>query len=408
MIKLEYIDVYLLKFHPTNPRLIKDKAFKMLCESIKNNPEYFEARPCLYNKDMVVFAGNMRLRAAIENGLQSVPAVMLDISPEKERELMIRDNVQNGEWDASSLAANFDIAELESWGVDMAQFGVFDDNSPEDVNGIPAIEKSTEIQEGNIFALGNHRLMCGDATSAADTTLLMGGMKAQMVFTDPPYNVDYSGGAGGDWKGKPRKKIKNDSMSDAKFYEFLRKVMDNLVSVTDGAFYICMSSSELHNLFKAFTDAGGHWQTYIIWAKNSFTLGRSDYQHQFEPIMHGLSDKAAEAVENTIDACPILYGWNKHAWYGGRKQGDVWMIDRPQKSDLHPTMKPVELCMRAIRNSSQQEEVVLDLFGGSGSTLIACESLNRRCYMMELDPLYVDVIIKRWEQMTGQKAVKIS
>jgi len=157
---------------------------------------------------------------------------------------------------------------------------------------------------------------------------------------------------------------------------------------------------------------GGHWQTYIIWAKDRFTLSRSDYQHQFEPILYGLSEQKAEEVENSetaedFDGLPIMYGWNKHNWYGGRKQGDVWKIERPSTSKEHPTMKPIKLCARAIRNSSMPGDVVVDVFGGSGSTLMACEEINRKCFMMELDPQYIDVIIRRWELFTGRKAKKL-
>lgn len=406
MVEIKYVPISKLTTHPENPRLIKDEAFKILCESIKANLDYFETRPILCNPQMVVFAGNMRLRAAISNGMKEVPVAIMDVTPEREKELMIRDNVQNGIWNPDLLASHFEHTDLEKWGLDLGQFGVFEDPEVEGEDEAPEPEATTETKQGDIFLLGNHRVMCGDATVPNHFDVLMDGKKADMVFTDPPYNVDYAGG--GDGRKPARKKIKNDSMGDVQFYEFLFKVMKNLVAFTEGAFYVCMSSSELHNLYRAFTDAGGHWQTYIIWAKNNFTLSRSDYQHKHEPIMYGLSEKEVEAAENTIDGCPILYGWNKHMWYGGRKQGDVWMIDRPTKSELHPTMKPVALCARAIRNSSKINDIVLDAFGGSGSTLMACQKIDRRCYMMELDPLYVDVIVKRWEEETGKSAVKVT
>ena len=168
-----------------------------------------------------------------------------------------------------------------------------------------------------------------------------------------------------------------------------------------------MSSSELHNLWKAFTDAGGHWQTYVIWAKDAFTLSRSDYQHQFEPILHGLTDEAVEAAENEVDEdkLPIMYGWSRHQWYGGRKQGDVWRFDRPKISKEHPTMKPLALCAKAIVNSTLSKGLVLDVFGGSGSTMMACEQLDRSCYMMELDSRYIDVIVSRLCRFTGNSRV---
>ena len=205
-----------------------------------------------------------------------------------------------------------------------------------------------------------------------------------MTFTDPPYNVNY----GETMKDKIRQnsnKIINDNLGDA-FEPFLEKACKNMLEFTDGAVYMCMSSSELHTLQKAFIAAGGHWSTFIIWAKNTFTMGRSDYQRQYEPI---------------------LYGWREgvnHYWCRDRDQGDVWQVDKPSSSPLHPTMKPLALIERAIQNSSQAGDKVLDTFLGSGSTLIACERTGRICYGMELEPLYVDIARMRWEAFTGEKA----
>ena len=225
-----------------------------------------------------------------------------------------------------------------------------------------------------------------------------------MVFTDPPYNIAYKGGMGGDGTQHVRKIIANDDMSAEEFASFLDDVMHNLMQVTKGAFYVCMSSSELHTLRNAFVKAGGHWQTYIVWAKNHFTLSRTDYQQQHEPILYGLSGEIEKCED--ADLMPIMYGWNEHSWYGGRKQGNVWHIDRPTQSKEHPTMKPVVLCGKAIKNSSKAGEIVLDVFGGSGSTLIAAHQLGRRCYMIELDVDYVAVIIERWCQLSGIRTIK--
>ena len=200
-----------------------------------------------------------------------------------------------------------------------------------------------------------------------------------MIFTDPPYNVNYANDAGD--------KIQNDNLGKG-FYNFLFSACNNMLKVCKGAVYICMSTSELHSLYKAFTEAGGHWSTFIIWAKNHFTLGRSDYQRKYETI---------------------LYGWkegNKRHWCGDRNQSDVWNFAKPSSNDLHPTMKPVELISQAIENSSKTGDIVFDPFAGSGSTLIACEKLNRMARLIEIDPKYCDVIIKRWEQFTNKKAEK--
>ncbi|MGD9657337.1 MAG: site-specific DNA-methyltransferase, partial [Methylocystis sp.] len=205
-----------------------------------------------------------------------------------------------------------------------------------------------------------------------------------MVFTDPPYNVDYGNTAKDKLRGNDRR-IMNDNLGEG-FEAFLYDACVNMIAVCKGGIYVCMSSSELHTLQKAFVAAGGKWSTFVIWAKNTFTLGRSDYQRQYEPI---------------------LYGWKQgadHFWCGARDQGDVWFVNKPRKNDLHPTMKPVELVERAIRNSSKSRDIVLDCFGGSGSTMIACEKTGRQARLIELDPKYCDVIVQRWEEFTGKKA----
>ena len=201
-----------------------------------------------------------------------------------------------------------------------------------------------------------------------------------MVFADPPYNVAYNSGG---------RTIANDDLGED-FGTFLATCCSNLLAVTKGAVYICMSSSELHTLHHAFTSAGGHWSTFVIWAKNTFTLGRSDYQRQYEPL---------------------LYGWPegcRHHWCGDRSQGDIWFIDKPVVNDIHPTQKPLELVERAILNSSKRAQLVLDPFAGSGTTVIACERTGRKARVLELDPGYVDVIVRRWQEFTGQRATRES
>ena len=210
-------------------------------------------------------------------------------------------------------------------------------------------------------------------------SILISRVEWEGTFTDPPYNVDYVG------KTAKKLKIGNDALG-GKFYDFLHDASANVLAVTKGAIYICMSSSELHTLFRAFTDAGGHWSTFVIWAKHHFTLGRSDYQRQYEPI---------------------LYGWRNgtdHFWCGARDQGDIWFIKRPMANLEHPTMKPVELVERALRNSSKTRDTILDVFGGSGTTLIACEKSGRQARLIELEPKYCDVIIRRWQEFTGREA----
>lgn len=344
---------------------------------------------------------------------------VVDWPTEKEKLANVATNNIQGDWDDDSLAELIhslkDDPNLPDTGFTIKEvteiLATVMDVGEDDANLTPPAKGSERVKEGDLWALGDHRLLCSDATVTASLDALMEGQKAAMVFTDPPYNVALGTESMKDLKKRKRrtdgKVILNDKQTSEAFYEFLLSICKNLMGYTKGAFYICMSSSELHSLYKAFTEAGGHWQTYIVWAKQQFVMGRRDYQSQFEPILYGLDDQEAQAFDDPdrqVDALPILYGYNKHSWYGGRKQGDVWMIDRPTKSPNHPTEKPVTLCARAVRNSSQRGEIVLDTFGGSGSTLIAAEQLQRRCYMIELDPGYCEVILQRWEQLTGKKA----
>jgi DNA modification methylase len=235
-------------------------------------------------------------------------------------------------------------------------------------------------EPGDLWVLGEHRLLCGDSTQGEQLERVLERSASDMIFTDLPYNTAYVG------KTTRRMTIQNDNLGD-QFGAFLSAACRAMLAVNSGAIYICMSSRELHNLFQAFSQAGGHWSTYVIWAKSTFTLGHSDYQKQFEPI---------------------LYGWREgspHHWCGDRDQGDVWFIDKPCANKEHPTMKPVELVERAIKNSSRQGDVVLDPFGGAGSTLLAAARTGRRARIVEIDPRYADVIIRRWEKYSGRQAL---
>lgn len=249
----------------------------------------------------------------------------------------------------------------------------------------PDPQQKSVSKIGDLWILGRHRLLCGDSTKSSDVSRVMSGHRASVAFADSPYGVDYINETEDKLRGKHRP-ILNDNLGD-QFPEFLKAVCKNILSVTDDGIYICMSSTALIPLYSAFLEAGGHFSTFIIWAKQTFTLGRSDYQRQYEPM---------------------LYGWPKgsdHYWCGDRDQGDVWFFNKPAKNDLHPTMKPVELVMRAIRNSSRRDEIVFDPFIGSGTTLIAAERTSRVCHGIELDPRYVDVCIRRWQSHTGGRAI---
>jgi DNA modification methylase len=239
---------------------------------------------------------------------------------------------------------------------------------------------------GRLVRKARHRLLCGDSTLTASYEQLLQGEQVDMVFTDPPYNVNYANPAKDKMRGKNRA-ILNDNLGEG-FYDFLLAALTPMLANCTGGIYIAMSSSELDVLQAAFRAAGGHWSTFIIWAKNTFSIGRADYQRQYEPM---------------------LYGWregSKRHWCGDRDQGDVWQIKKPVKNDLHPTMKPVELVERAIRNSSRPGDTVLDCFGGSGTTMIAAEKSGRCARLMELDPKYVDTIVRRWQTFAEARAVR--
>jgi DNA modification methylase len=244
-----------------------------------------------------------------------------------------------------------------------------------------APELCTEVvtQPGDLWILGDHRLLYGDGTKGEDLEQVLGGTGSDLIFADLPYNADYVG------KTSHRLKIANDNLREQSG-AFLTAACRSMLKVHAGPVYICMSSRELHRLYNAFSEAGGHWSTYVIWAKHTFTLGRSDYQRQYEPI---------------------LYGWregSRHYWCGDRNQGDVWHINKPHRNDAHPTMKPVELVERAITNSSRNGDVVLDPFAGSGTTVLACERTGRRACVVEIEPRYADVVVRRWQQYSGQQA----
>lgn len=383
--------------YANNARTHDESQVSQIAASIA---EFGFVNPILVGDDHIIVAGHGRLMAAQQLGLESVPVIVLGhLSETQRRALVIADNkiAANAGWDESLL--KLELSDLHDIGFDLDVMGfsdeeldeilgVDDESGETDEDQVPEVEDEPVSQAGDCWVLGNHRVVCGDSTSKDDLSALMQGELADMAFTDPPYNVDYGNNAKDKMRGKDRR-ILNDNLGDD-FQSFLKLALENLLQVTKGACYVAMSSSELDTLQKAFRDAGGKWSTFIVWAKNTFTLGRSDYQRQYEPI---------------------LYGWrdgSEHYWCGARDQGDVWFFNKPVKNDLHPTMKPVELVERAIRNSSKSRDIVLDLFGGSGSTLIACEKTNRSARLIELDPKYVDVIVRRWQDYSGNEAVRES
>jgi DNA modification methylase len=378
--------------HARNARTHSEDQVAEIAASIA---EFGFVNPVLIGDDGVMVAGHGRVLAARKLGLTAVPVIVLaHLTPTQRRALMIADNRigENSSWDEEMLAA--ELAALRNEDVDLGLLG-FDESEidrllaseeagPDQADDAPAPPAEPVSRPGDLWICGEHRVLCGDATVLSDVEAVLGGELADLCFTDPPYNVNYANGSNKKGPGKKRP-ILNDALG-AEFGELLYDACVNILTVTKGAVYVCMACAELDTLQKAFRGAGGHWSTFVIWAKNTFTLGRSDYQRQYEPI---------------------LYGWKQgadHYWCGARDQGDVWYIDKPVKNDLHPTMKPVELVERAIRNSSKSRDIVLDPFGGSGTTLIAAERTGRRARLIELDPKYVDVIVERWQSATGGSA----
>jgi len=377
-----------------NARKIPPEAVNKVAASIK---EFGWRQPIVADKDGVIIVGHVRLLAAQKLGLREAPVhVASNLTPAQVRAYRLLDNRSHEEttWDGDLLG--LELLDLKGLGVDLDLTG-FDLHEIDeflaradgtdgltDPDAVPQVPESPVSKPGDLWVLGRHRVLCGDATALSSSERVLEGGLADMVFTDPPYNVDYSQPSVR--PGRAGRKIDNDNLGGA-FEQFLSDACRNLLGVTRGAIYISMSSSEIDTLKREFTDAGGHWSTFIIWAKSNFTLGRSDYQRQYETI---------------------LYGWPQnghHYWCGARDQGDVWNVNKPAVNDLHPTQKPVELIERAIANSTRHGDTVLDPFGGSGSTVIACDKMGRQARLIELDPKNIDTTVIRWQEFTGQAGV---
>ena len=395
-LKIEYLPAKDLVPCPQNPRK-NDEAVSSLVSSME---AFGWTNPILVRRDNnMVIAGHTRLKAAIERGVDEVPVIYLDLDETDAKTYMLADNklTEMAEWDGLKLAEMF--AELDQLNVDLDLTGFNAEEiadyviGPTDMPGLTdddAVpdDAPTICQTGDLWQLGEHRLLCGDATKAEDVERLMDGEKADMVFTDPPYLMDFSGGIHADGTksfNASHGKLKNDKMSEGDGDAFIDEINANVLLFCKGAFYITFYRLGIGRYFESLKRVGLQCRSLIIWEKGNHTLSNSDYMSRYEPI---------------------FYGWvESHNFYGGNNGVDVWNINRTKKNELHPTMKPVELCVRAILDASRKSESVLDLFLGSGTTIIACEKTNRRCYGMEIDPHYCDVIIKRWEDYTGKKAV---
>ncbi len=387
-LQIEHWPVERLIPYARNSRTHSDDQVAQVAASIA---EFGFVNPVLVGPDGVLIAGHARLLAARKLKMPEVPVIVLGhLTPTQRRALVLTDNqlALNAGWNAEMLRVELEDIKSDGFNLDLIGFTAEELDTilagPEetsegltDEDAVPETPETAVTVPGDVWIMGDHRLLCGDSTQLEAVEKVLDGGLADMSFLDPPYNVNYG--------GSKHSKIANDNLGDA-FEQFLRDSCVNLLAVTKGAIYICMSSSEIHTLQRVFREAGGHWSTFVIWAKNTFTLGRSDYQRQYEPI---------------------LYGWKEgtdHFWCGARDQGDVWFVKKPVANDLHPTMKPVELVERAIRNSSKTRDTVLDPFGGSGTTLIACEKAGRHARLIELEPKYCDVIVRRFQDHSGKVA----
>lgn len=414
--KILYMNVDELIPYSNNPRN-NDKAVSPVAESIR---AFGFKQPIVIDKNNVIIAGHTRLRAAKELGLDKVPVILADdLNTEQVQALRLADNktAELADWDMDLLNKEF----FKIQDIDMDALGF------QDMGGIlePPVEEDTEDEvipvsdpvskPGDIFELDSHRLMCGDSTNVKAVSTLMGGVLSDLVVTDPPYNVDYTGGT------DDALKIQNDNMDDAAFSKFLSSAFvamkENLKP--GGVFYIWHPSSGAFEFMQALRSAQLDFRQTIIWVKNSFALSRQDYNWRHEPCLYGWKDGAAHYFtqnrtnQTVYEDAPRLSGMTKQELieYVGTLtdridyQTDVVHVNKPVRNGDHPTMKPVKLLAEQIKNSSRKGEKVLDLFGGSGSTLMACEQLGRSAYLMELDPRYVDATIARWEKFTGKKAV---
>lgn len=390
---MQLVSIANIKPNPSNPRLIKDDKFKKLVQSLKDFPEMAKVRPIVVNQDMVILGGNMRFKAMKEAKWKEILVEVVDWDEAKQREFIIKDNVGFGEWDWDELANNWDAEELDKWGLDVPQFEAEQLEAEEDDYEMPD-EVQTDIVIGDLFEIGEHRLLCGDSTQTDTFQKLFNGQFADLIVTDPPYNVDYQGGDRTEMKARNRRtdglKIMNDKMTDEQFYQFLYDFYTALGSFTKpgGCWYVWHADMETINFRKAFKEAGLTPKQNLIWEKDCMVMGRQDYHWQHEPCLYGWKEGAA------------------HGWYSDRKQTTILKFERPKKSKEHPTMKPVALIAYQIQNSSKQGDIVCDGFGGSGTTMVAAHQLGRKGYLVEFDPKYCQVIIDRMLKLDPTLQIK--
>ena len=406
-----------IKVNPNNPRLIKDDKFKKLVKSIKDFPEMLDIRPIVVNKDMIILGGNMRYKACKEAGLKEVPIIITDLTEEQQREFLIKDNTSGGEWDWNMIANEWDVEQLAEWGLDVPlDFETeLEAEAKEDDFAVPEGGIETDIVLGDLFEIGEHRLLCGDSTQVDTWQKVMNEKLCDMVMTDPPYNVAYVG------KTKESLTIDNDNMSNSEFYQFLYDFYTALGSYTKkgGAWYVWHADSEGANFRQAMKDAGIMVKQCLIWVKNSMVMGRQDYQWKHEPCLYGWKEGAAHyftnerthttVIEDKIDVRKLTKDQMKKMLIdimSDKNKTTIINCDKPFRNAEHPTMKPILLLAPLIQNSSKEKEIVADGFLGSGSTMVASHQLKRKCYGMELDPKYCQVIVDRMKKLDDTLVIK--
>lgn len=454
----EKIKLSQININARNPRKISDTQLERLVRSILIFPEMQTLRPIVIDETYTALGGNMRYRALtaisekspaevnmmLANGckgyaqkteaerqnlrdywaawLADPTAIIVradQLTEEQKREFIIKDNVAFGDWDDELLTADFDPDELVDWGLGDIEDEPDDADADEDeYSEEDAANAPTRCNPGDVWLLGRHRLMCGDSTKEADVAKLMGGEQADLLLTDPPYNVDYQGGT------KDKMKIANDNMDDVAFVGFLTAAFNCAIQAMrpGAAFYVWHADSKGFEFRTALKEVGLTLRETLIWVKNALVLGRQDYQWRHEPCLYGWKEGAAHYFVDDRSQSTVIE--DAGVDYRKLKKDELLKLvlqltdvsipntviyeDKPTKNDIHPTMKPVKLMARLTKNSTKQEQLVLDLFGGSGSTLIACEQINRRCFTMEYDPKYCDAILDRWEKLTGEEAERLT
>ena len=386
--EMQLVDINKLIPYVNNARTHSPEQITKLRSSLR---EFGFVNPIIVDKDLNVIAGHGRLAAAKAEGITEVPCVFAEhLTEAQKKAYIIADNrmSEDAGWDDELLKVEMEA--LQDMGFDLSMTGFDTDELDElfkneddsevkddDFDLTAALEKASFVERGDIWTVGKHRLMCGDATSADDVNALMGDTKANLILTDPPYGVSFKSASG--------LTIQNDSIKDEEFYTFLLNAFKCMAEHLEsgGAAYVFHADTEGLNFRRAFVDAGFHLAGCCIWVKDSLVLGRSDYQWQHEPVLYGF-------LQN-----------GKHKWFSDRKQTTIWNFDKPKRNANHPTSKPLDLLSYPIGNSTQENAVVIDTFGGSGSTMMACEQMNRVCFMMELDPKYASVILRRYVEDTG-------